>query len=425
MRTSVAASDPFKEDLKVDIVPYDLITQLFRIINVRGHTLGPTEQVYPAFEPHASGLTGVEAFTLDYRVEWPVSLVVSRKSITKYQLLFRHLFHCKHVERQLCAVWQAHKQAKWEPIYTTKWHAAAFCLRQRMLSFISNYSYYAMFEVIERQWHIFNQEMQTVKTIDNVLAIHNDFLETCLKDCLLTTPELLRSLAKLQAICVNFSNAMLRLIPSASVSIATQAEQNMKMHSQEHFEELIKNFDSNFTLLTLQLLINIQTISKTASEHHLSYLMSRLDPNDYYARLMEQNPHLVEQAAKLNEDTRGESPRDGVPPPSGLPPPSGAPPPSGGAVPVRTQSTSGLPRSGAASKSLSSASTASNASSTGSSTRLASSTGRPTSRSGLPTAGDRRQTGSNVGRTVGRTASSRPLSGGKPSSGKPRHSTNV
>lgn len=77
--------------------------------------------------------------------------------------------------------------------------------------------------------------------------------------------------------------------------------------------------------------------------------MSRLDPNDYYARLMEQNPHLVEQAAKLNEDTRGESPRDGVPPPSG------APPPSGGAVPVRTQSTTGLPRSGAASKSLSSA----------------------------------------------------------------------
>ena len=40
-------------------------------------------------EPRASDLTGLEAFTLDYRVEWPVSLVVSRKAITKYQLLFR------------------------------------------------------------------------------------------------------------------------------------------------------------------------------------------------------------------------------------------------------------------------------------------------------------------------------------------------
>ena len=98
---------------------------------------------------------------------------------------------------------------------------------------------------------------QTVKTIDNVLAIHNDFLETCLKDCLLTTPELLRSLAKLQAICVNFSNAMLRLIPSPNISVATQAEQNMKMHSQENFEDIIKNFDDNFTLLTIQLLMNV------------------------------------------------------------------------------------------------------------------------------------------------------------------------
>ena len=83
--------------------------------------------------------------------------------------------------------------------------------------------------------------------------------------------------------------------------------------------------------------------------------MSRLDPNDYYARLMEQNPHLVEQAAKLNEETRGESPRDGVPPPSGAAPPNGAPPPSVGSAQVRTQSTAGPPRSGATAKSLSSA----------------------------------------------------------------------
>ena len=40
----------------------------YRIINVRGHVLGPGEQVYPAFEPHPSDLSGLEAFTLDYNV---------------------------------------------------------------------------------------------------------------------------------------------------------------------------------------------------------------------------------------------------------------------------------------------------------------------------------------------------------------------
>ena len=40
------------------------------------------------------------------QVQWPLSLVISRKALTKYQLIFRVLFHCKHVSRQLCAAWQ-------------------------------------------------------------------------------------------------------------------------------------------------------------------------------------------------------------------------------------------------------------------------------------------------------------------------------
>ena len=29
-------------------------------------------------------------------------LTISVQALTKYQMLFRHLFYCKHVERQLC-----------------------------------------------------------------------------------------------------------------------------------------------------------------------------------------------------------------------------------------------------------------------------------------------------------------------------------
>jgi len=237
-----------------------------------------------------------------------VSLVVSRKAITKYQLLFRHLFYTKHVERQLCTVWQAHKQAKWNPLYHTKWHAAAFCLRQRMLSFINNYSYYSMFEVIERQWHIFTNKLKEVKTLDELLIIHNDFLETCLKDCMLTTPELLRCLAKLMSVCVNYCNAMQRLIPQPTVSIDAQAQASLALHTQEQFECLVTDFDDNFTLLTIQLLLNIQNISKSASEHHLSYLLSRLDPNNFYQKMMEDDPELVARAHAANEPAPSREP---------------------------------------------------------------------------------------------------------------------
>ena len=40
------------------------------------------------------------------QIEWPLSIVISQQAITQYQLVFRHLFELKYVERQLVGVWQ-------------------------------------------------------------------------------------------------------------------------------------------------------------------------------------------------------------------------------------------------------------------------------------------------------------------------------
>lgn len=47
-------------------------------------------------------LTGIETFSFGMEVKWPVSLVLNHKAIACYQMIFRHLFYCKHVERLLC-----------------------------------------------------------------------------------------------------------------------------------------------------------------------------------------------------------------------------------------------------------------------------------------------------------------------------------
>lgn len=47
-------------------------------------------------------LTGLECFSFRYDVKWPISLVLNHYAIIQYQMLFRQLFYCKHVERQLC-----------------------------------------------------------------------------------------------------------------------------------------------------------------------------------------------------------------------------------------------------------------------------------------------------------------------------------
>ena len=53
-----------------------------------------------------------EAFTLDYKLKWPLTLVLNKKAINKYQLIFRHLLHCKYVERYLELVWSTHQAFK-------------------------------------------------------------------------------------------------------------------------------------------------------------------------------------------------------------------------------------------------------------------------------------------------------------------------
>ena len=46
------------------------------------------------------------------QVEWPMSIVVSKMAMLQYQLIFRHLFELKHVERQLNAAWQLYQTTR-------------------------------------------------------------------------------------------------------------------------------------------------------------------------------------------------------------------------------------------------------------------------------------------------------------------------
>ena len=47
-----------------------------------------------------------------------------------------------------------------------------------------------------------------VSNVDDVLAYHTDFLNNCLKDCMLTDLQLLKIVLKLMTDCVTFSNFM-------------------------------------------------------------------------------------------------------------------------------------------------------------------------------------------------------------------------
>ncbi|KAH9281737.1 Gamma-tubulin complex component 2 [Echinococcus granulosus] len=203
LQTSSAACDPYKDNLKVVSTNCDLITQMLTL-----HVAADGSNVDTIIDMDPSAL---EALSLDYKVEWPTALVINRPVIDRYQMLFRHLFYCRHVERHLSTSWAMRKAVRRATAAGALAFNNAFILGQRMLTYIQNLQYYMTFEVLEPNWHSFFQFLNKADNLDEVLKAHERCLEICMDDCLLTSPDLLALVGKLNAVCIQFANCLNRL----------------------------------------------------------------------------------------------------------------------------------------------------------------------------------------------------------------------
>lgn len=183
----------------------------------------PMRHTYSGALGNSKGeLTGLDSFYLDWvSIPFPTSIVLSQKAQECYQLLFRHLFLAKFVERRLVSIWKDHQMLK-ELQALRGPMGATFLLSQRMLHFIQNLIYYSMFEVVEPQWiemekAISTPEADKEQTVDDILEIHTLFLQRVLEACLLTNRDLVRALTKLLKTCLLFSEQMKRFMKATKI----------------------------------------------------------------------------------------------------------------------------------------------------------------------------------------------------------------
>lgn len=210
LRTTAAAADPCHEDLTCCVETSSLLKKL--------GTLKDREKSRPAPDDNdleePVSVTGLETFSLNYKIRWPLSIVISKNSLTKYQLIFRFLFHCKHVDRQLCGAWQAHQAVRALNMRGTAISRSSLLCRS-MLKFINSLLHYLTFEVIEPNCHVMHKRLQTAKSIDEVIQHHDFFLDKCLRGCLLLLPEFLKKVESLKLLCLQYAAATQWLISSS------------------------------------------------------------------------------------------------------------------------------------------------------------------------------------------------------------------
>jgi hypothetical protein len=160
VHTSTLAADPNREELSCSLASHNLIQHLHLIQTAGGDSapLGGGADSYAL--KGSQGLKGVEALTLDYNVGWPLSIVLSRRAITKYQLLSRLLFFCKHVELKVLGCWKDHQNTKEMGLRNEM--GSTYALRHRMLHFLQNFVYYMTIEVFTPRSHELQNAMKEV-----------------------------------------------------------------------------------------------------------------------------------------------------------------------------------------------------------------------------------------------------------------------
>lgn len=329
---SIAVGDPYKEDVQIKLNELGLVPWLMKVVNVQGLEADNPESLTDQYRIQSASagkktdddITGYEALELDYSVPFPLSLIISRKTIIRYQLILRYTLSLRHLENTLIESWsESNKATSWIHRSTNRrievWKRRAWNLRARMLVFVQQMLFYATAEVLEPQWQKLmtrvdalesaeepadedtppssshshsrktNQDFKaSQRTVDALMQEHVDMLDSSLKDLGLTQSKLLRIHAKMTTGCNMFAaytSNLTRSLYSADGDFAYLTEDPSSAKSQKVLANF-RQFSSAKDQLKPQDPDRIVHLEETLAKHEAYFnrhLKILIDTLNYYA----------------------------------------------------------------------------------------------------------------------------------------------
>lgn len=140
------------------------------------------------------GDIGWDVFTLEYKVDAPVDVVITPWASKKYLTVFNFLWRVKRVEFALGSTWRRCMTgargvlANVDEKISRDWKVAR-CSVAEMIHFVNQLQYYILFEVIEASW---DQLQLTITkpdcTLDDLIEAHTKYLKAITHKGLLGSP---------------------------------------------------------------------------------------------------------------------------------------------------------------------------------------------------------------------------------------------
>jgi gamma-tubulin complex component 2 len=282
-KAGTSRNDPYcttMNQYQVTMSSTSLTDQLMKIANMSAED---TTSSQPAPEKdNAAPLTGLLALNLDCPVDFPLSILLSFKSMTKYQMLFRHLFSLSCLTRQLnqCLIPQSLPtirllETRFDILEETMSRMRA--LKSKMTFFLNVLNQYFHMDVLMHHWSEWHGRWSKLSTVEDFMSGHAKFLDSCLKEALLTNWKLFRILSKLFTNCSIFTTLCHKMEKDLSGMASDAIDGTYLRHQQHSMTRQSLKIETNFVFHIKLFIHTLQFHSTTDFDHRIGALIFQLE----------------------------------------------------------------------------------------------------------------------------------------------------
>lgn len=236
------------------------------------------------------GEIGWDVFTLDYRVQKPLDIVVlDQSSMTEYLRVFNFLWRLKRVNFSLYLGWRrtivGQRGQLWREIIQQSLEAEWSLVRsmcQEMMHFISELQYYINYDVIEMSWSLLQKELlqggqlNGKLTVDGIIKAHKNYLKQIAFKGLLGGESLMGDLHDILKSMLSFRSSLDAMYQLTLSGFDSPDDRKRFDLVYSRIKETKQQFEGNVSVLVKQL--------SRQDDSEMRFLGVRLDFNEFYSR---------------------------------------------------------------------------------------------------------------------------------------------
>lgn len=275
LKSSCFGNDPFANSFQLELSTSGLYDSLVKIIQNTSEKSGSSQSAPASASTNSSSSIQKvpkisELLSMTMKVDFPESMILNSKSLAKYQIVYRHLTQCNELIRSLSIPLNR------VPLKVTARLRQFEVMKHSMLQFVRTMYYYICQNVLEPQWERFSTALRERRftSVEEITNTHMNFLDTCLRECMLTNSKLVQLMGMIWSTCTKFSALVHELnnrITARTLNDAT-------------FQEVMGKFSAlhqHFLKYVRVLIEALQYYAARDCDHYIANFLNSLDTQFY------------------------------------------------------------------------------------------------------------------------------------------------